>query len=63
MFTNQEPLIYLLIALGIPSLQVLPAEPAEKPKEADFKQLEEKRTDAYAGQLEAWLASISYWKQ
>jgi len=47
--------VLLMIALTLTAVSGSAAEPSEGQDDADFKQLEEKRTDAYAAQLEAWL--------
>ena len=49
------PLVSSMIALALVAAGGFAAEPSGEGKDADFKQLEEKRTDAYAAQLEAWL--------
>jgi len=44
-----------MIALTLVAAGGFAAEPPGEGKDADFKQLEEERTEAYATQLEAWL--------
>ncbi len=48
-------LVMLPIALAPIAGRGLAAEPAEGQHDANVKEMEEKRTDAYAAQLEAWL--------